>query len=327
VETLTVAVYSTWLQRGSIGGAAQIAVLGLVIALALFFGERVQRGAGRVHHTTGRYRAIPFSELAGWHGYLAGGLCLLPVLFGFLLPFVLLLVHAVNYLEDALTVEFWRAAYNSVMLAGVSAVVATAIGLGLVYAGRTYHSLMLRPLLRFSSVGYAIPGIILALGLVMPMAALDGLLHGIIKALFGVSSGLIISGSVVIVVLAYVSRFLAAAVGGIEAGYERLSPNLDAAARTLGESASSALLRVHLPMLAPALAAALLLVFVDGMKELPATLLLRPMNFETLATKVYTYAALEQFEHGALGALCIVFVGLLPVLMLHRAVAGGRAGG
>jgi len=137
---------------------------------------------------------------------------------------------------------------------------------------------------------------------------------------------LLISGSMLALVLAYAVRFLAVALGSIESGLERISPNLDAAARALGETSFSALRRVHLPLLLPALGAAGLLVFVDSMKELPATLLLRPFNFETLATHVYSFAALEQFEEAALGALAIVVSGLVPVLLLHKAVAGGRAG-
>jgi iron(III) transport system permease protein len=136
----------------------------------------------------------------------------------------------------------------------------------------------------------------------------------------------LLSGSLIVIVLAYSIRFLTVALSALEAGFERLSPNLDAAARALGETALSALWRVHIPLLAPALGAAALLVFVDGMKELPATLLMRPFNFETLATHVYSYAGLELFENATPGALAIVLAGLVPVLLLHQAVAGGRAG-
>jgi iron(III) transport system permease protein len=326
VETLTVAVYATWLQRGSLGGAAQIATIVLVLAIALFMAERAQRGGGTVQHTTGRYRAIPFSDLTGGQGVLACAVCLLPVIAGFALPFLVLVANASQHYGATLAAGFWRAAFNSVVLAAVAAALSVGLGLVLVYAARTYRSWFTTSVLRLVGVGYAIPGIILALGLVIPLAGFDAIFDGWLRQTIGISSGLLISGSVAILVLAYVCRFLAVAVGSIEAGYGRLSPNLDAAARTLGETASSALVRVHLPMLAPALAAAALLVFVDGMKELPATLLLRPMNFETLATKVYAFAAQEQFEQGALGALAIVLVGLVPVLLLHKAVAGGRVG-
>jgi iron(III) transport system permease protein len=179
---------------------------------------------------------------------------------------------------------------------------------------------------RAAGLGYAMPGTVLALGLIIPLAALDNHVDAALRSLLGISSGLLLSGSLFVIVLAYTIRFLAVALGALEAGFDRLSPNLDAVARTLGETALSALRRVHMPLLVPALGSAALLVFVDGMKELPATLLLRPFNFETLATHVYSYAALEQFEAAALGALTIVAIGLVPVLLLHQAVAGGRAG-
>jgi iron(III) transport system permease protein len=167
---------------------------------------------------------------------------------------------------------------------------------------------------------------VVALGLLIPLAALDNRIDALARSLLGVSTGLVVSGSVAILVIAYSVRFIAVALGTLEAGLERISPNLDAAARTLGATASSALVRVHVPMLLPALGTAALLVFVDVMKELPATLLLRPFNFESLATHVYALAALERVEAASVGALAIVIVGLVPVLLLHRAVSGGRGG-
>ena len=199
-------------------------------------------------------------------------------------------------------------------------------GLVLAYARRVAPNAFVRTAVRLSGLGYALPGTVLALGLLIPLAAFDNGLDAMLRSAFGLSTGLLLSGSLTIVVLAYVIRFLTVSLSALEAGFARLSPNLDAAARTLGETALTALWRVHMPLLVPALGAAGLLVFVDAMKELPATLLLRPFNFETLATHVYAYAALEQFENATLGALTIVLIGLVPVLLLHQAVAGGRAG-
>jgi iron(III) transport system permease protein len=196
----------------------------------------------------------------------------------------------------------------------------------LAYARRIAPNAVVRTGVRGASLGYALPGTVLALGLLIPLAALDNAVDARLRAAFGVSTGLLLSGTLFIVVLAYVVRVLAVSLSALDAGFERLSPNLDAAARTLGETALTALWRVHMPLLVPALGAAALLVFVDSMKELPATLLLRPFNFETLATHVYAYAGLEMFEAATLGALTIVLMGLVPVLLLHRAVAGGRAG-
>ena len=326
VSTLTVSIYATWLQRSSLAGAAQIALVALLFVLALLVAERAARGRSQFHHTTGRYRSIPFSDLEGWRGTAAALVCCLPVIAGFVAPFAVLLVQASAHLADALGSGFWRAVRNSVGVAALAALTTVALGLGLAYARRLAPNVFVRSTVRAAGLGYAMPGTVLALGLIIPLAALDNHVDAALRAHFGVSSGLMLSGSLFVIVLAYTIRFLTVSLGALEAGFERLSPNLDAVARTLGETALSALRRVHMPLLVPALGSAALLVFVDGMKELPATLLLRPFNFETLATHVYSYAALEQFEQAALGALTIVVIGLVPVLLLHQAVAGGRAG-
>ena len=327
VSTLTVSIYATWLQRSSLAGAAQIALVALLFVLALLVAERAARGKSRFHHTTGRYRSIPFSDLEGWRGYAAAALCCLPVH-----RRLRRAVRACSSCRPPRTCATrWPAA------SGARSATASAsprwrrsstvlLGLGLAYARRLAPNAFVRSVVRAAGLGYAMPGTVLALGLIIPLAALDNHVDAALRSHFGISSGLLLSGSLFVIVLAYTIRFLAVSLGALEAGFERLSPNLDAVARTLGETALSALWRVHMPLLVPALGAAALLVFVDGMKELPATLLLRPFNFETLATHVYSYAALEQFEQAALGALTIVAIGLVPVLLLHQAVAGGRAG-
>ena len=326
VQTLSVAIYTTWLQRSSLGGAAQIALVALLFVLALTLAERRPR-RGQFHHTTGRYRAIPFTDLEGWRGIAAAAFCALPVALGFAAPFVLLLVQGLAHVSDAFAAGFWRAVRNSVGVAAAAAAATVALGLCLAYARRVAPNVGVRIAVRTAGLGYALPGTVLALGLIDPARGVrqPASTPGCARA-FGISSGLLLSGSLFVIVLAYAIRFLAVSLSALEAGFERLSPNLDAAARTLGETALSALWRVHIPLLVPALGAAALLVFVDAMKELPATLLLRPFNFETLATQVYSYASLEQFEQATLGALTIVVIGLIPVLALHQAVAGGRTG-
>lgn len=326
VQTLTVSIYTTWLQRSSLGGAAQIALVALLVVLALMLAERAARGAGRFHHTTGRYRSIPFSDLEGWRAPAAALFCALPVIAGFVLPMAVLLVQAAAHFSDAFASGFWRAVANSLSVAILAAALTVALGLGLSYAQRVAPNAVVRFSARSAGLGYALPGTVLALGLLIPLAALDNAVDSVTRSAFGLSTGLLLSGSIFVIVLACTIRFMAVSLGALEAGFNRLSPNLDAAARTLGETSLSALWRVHVPLLVPALGAAGLLVFVDAMKELPATLLLRPFNFETLATHVYSFATLEQFEQGTLGALTIVLIGLVPVLLLHRAVAGGRAG-
>lgn len=326
VQTLSASIYATWQQRGSLGGAAQISVLTLVLVLGLLLIERAARGRALYHHTTGRYRSIPFAELPGWRGWAAAAACAVPVVAGFGIPMLVLVSQGLAHIGDAASLEFWRAARNSIGVAAAAAAATVVLGLALAYARRLAPSLLVRTVVRIAGLGYALPGTVLALGLLISLAAFDNRLDGFLRTAFGFSSGLLLSGSVLVLVLAYTVRFLAVSLSTFEAGFERLSPNLDAAARTLGETGLSALRRVHLPLLLPTLGSAALIVFVDGMKELPATLLLRPFNFETLATHVYSYAALEQFEKSAVGALSIVLIGLAPVLLLHEAVAAGRSG-
>lgn len=326
VQTLSQSIYATWLQRSNLGGAAQIATVMLLLIFVLLTMERWARGGAKVHHTTGRYRSIPFQDLTGWRGLVAGAFAMLPFVVGFLLPFLQLARNAVVYADAGLERGFFSAAKNSLVLAAISAGVAVLLALIIGYAKRIDPNQFTRLAARVSGLGYAIPGTVLALGLLIPLATFDNMIDAFFRSTIGISTGLLISGSMLALVLAYAVRFLAVALGSIESGLERISPNLDAAARALGETSFSALRRVHLPLLLPALGAAGLLVFVDSMKELPATLLLRPFNFETLATHVYSFAALEQFEEAALGALAIVVSGLVPVLLLHKAVAGGRAG-
>jgi len=327
VLTLSTSIYDTWLQRSDLGGATQLAIIVLIFVVMILAGERYLRGGALSHHTTGRYRSIPFQDIEGWKGWAAAGLCLVPVLLGFALPILILVSQALHKGFGGTASGFLQAAFNSATLAGLAAAVTVLLALLLTYSRRVAANGLTRFAVRLAGFGYAIPGTVLAIGLLIPLAALDNRVDGLFRSVFGVSTGLILSGTIFALTLAYVVRFLAVALGGVEAGLERISPNLDAAARALGETAFSALRRVHLPMLLPTLGAAGLLVFVDTMKELPATLLLRPFDFETLATHVYGYASLEQVEMGAAGALAIVATGLIPVLFLHNAVAGGRAGG
>lgn len=327
VVTMTSSVYATWLQKGSLGGAAQIAAVMLTFVALLFAAENMARGARRFHHTTNRYRSIPFADLEGWRGHATTAICALPFVLGFVLPCVVLVQHAVDAAPTAIAAGYIQTAWNSIKLAALAATITVALALLLAYARRVGGTAYLHSATQIAGLGYALPGTVLALGLLIPLAAFDNAVDALVRAATGLSTGLLISGSLAALLIAYVIRFVAVGLGTVEAGLQRISPNLDSAARTLGHSPLATLYRVHLPLLMPALGAAGLLVFVDTMKELPATLLLRPFNFETLATEVYAFAALERFSEAALGALTIVAAGLLPVLALHETVARGRRGG
>ena len=326
VRTLTVAVYDTWLDRNSLAGAAQIACVMLLFVFALLLLERALRAKRRFHHTTGKYRDLPEDALEGWRGMLAALACALPVLIGFVLPGAVLVHDALAHVAAGLAPDFWEAALNSLMLAGCAAVLAVGFAVVLAYARRQTRSKLIQAASTLPAISYAVPGTVLAIGLLIPLAGLDNGIDSLMRSWFGLSTGLLLSGTAFAVVLAYTIRFLAASLGAVEAGLSKISRNIDAAARTLGATVSEMLFKVHLPLLRPALGAAALLVFVDSMKELPATLLLRPFNFDTLATQVFTLVSLYRYEEAGLSALSIVLVSLAPVLLLHGIIAGTRPG-
>jgi len=325
VNTLTFSIYDTWLNRGSLPGAAQVAVAMLVCVFALFAVERRARRDRRFAATTTRLTPLARRPLRGAGAALASAACAAPVALGFLVPGWVLLSSALRRLDQALDPAFQAAAVSSLALAVVAAAVTVVAGALVAYALRVRHDRVARIAAAVASIGYAVPGTVLAVGILVPLAHLDNAVDGLARGLFGVSTGLVLAGSGFGLVYAYAVRFLTIPLGTVESGLNKLSPHLEMASRTLGKSAAATLVRIHLPLLRPALMTATLLVFVDTMKELPATILLRPFNFETLSTTVFAAASREHFEESALAALAIVVVGLLPVVLLARA-SGGRPG-
>ncbi len=326
VRTLTVAIYDTWLDRGSLAGATQIACVMLAFVFALLLIERALRAGRRFHHMTGKYRDLPEDKLRGANGVLAVLACALPLLVGFVLPVSVLFSDAIVHLSSGLTPEFWQAALNSLFLAVTAAILAVAFAVVLAYGRRQTRSKLVKTASLIPAISYAVPGTVLAIGLLIPLAGLDNSIDAAMRSLFGVSTGLVFSGTAFAIILAYTIRFLAASLGAVEAGLSKISRNIDSAGRTLGSTISDMLWTVHLPLLRPALGAAAMLVFVDSMKELPATLLLRPFNFDTLATQVFTLASLYRYEEAGLSALTIVAVSLVPVLLLHGLISRSRPG-
>ncbi|MGI9464179.1 MAG: ABC transporter permease [Aestuariivirgaceae bacterium] len=324
VRTLTLGIYSTWLGRGNLGGAAQIALVMFAFVLALLWLERSGRRNRSFHHTTTHDYPLSRTRLAGWRGWAATVFCLLPAALGFLIPGGVLTSFAVTRFSDAATPEFVTAVVNTLTLAAIAAAVAVLVGLFLAYANRLAGNVMVRMAVRMASVGYAVPGTVLGIGILVPLTATDNAVSRLVEGTFGVSTGLILSGSIAGITFGYVVRFLAISHGNLETGLQRVTPSLAAAARTLGRSPTGALRDVHLPLIRPALVSAALLVFVDCMKELPATLILRPFNFETLSTMVYTLASLDQLEDSALAALTIVASGIIPVIILSRTMSGRK---
>ena len=320
VNTLTAAVYSTWVNRGDLPGAAQIALAMLLLMVSLLALERWARG-DRGYAVVGRSSRIGspvrVGGPAGW-GLLALGV--VPALFGFVVPAAHLVRQAWQRLAFAgLADEIVAETLATVGVAAVATLVAVGLGLPLV-AGRRLHpgSRLHAGLLRVSMIGYAVPGTVLAIGLLAVYGGIDGLLREAVVALGGRPTGLVLSASIGGLAIAYVIRFFRLSASKIETGLDRISPSLDQSARMLGRTPFGVMRSIHLPLLTPTLAGAGLLLFVDGMKELPATLLLRPIGFETLSTRLYGEAARGTYENGALAACLIVAFGLLPIVLMTR---------
>jgi iron(III) transport system permease protein len=319
VRTLTVSVYTTWITRSDLPGAAQLALAMLCVVVCVIALERWARRRHRYANDAQNPRPLPRERLGGARGAFATTACALPILAGFVVPAWYLIDASVARLRFAgIPPRLLGEVVNTVALSATATLIAVGLALLVVYAARTGTGLMPRVFLRTASIGYAVPGTVLAIGLLPIVTGIEAAVDTAATNLIGVSTGLFLLGSGAAVVYAYVARFLAISAGAIEAGFSRVSPSIDAAARTLGATTGQTLRRVHLPLLRPALVTGALLVFVDCMKELPATLLLRPLGFETLATHLYGEAVRGTYEDAAIAALMIVAVGLVPVLVLTR---------
>ncbi|QTD88479.1 ABC transporter permease [Burkholderia anthina] len=318
VQTLTVSVYTTWITRSDLAGAAQIALAMLAIVVGMIALERYGRRRQRYAHGR-RMRPIAPRRLTGAAAWSAAALCWLPVLLGFGAPAAYLAAETGKrlHLVGGVSAQLLTGLANTLTIAAAATVATLVCGLVVAWAARAQRDSAragpARACARIASLGYAVPGTVLAIGLLITFAAADRLLGAALGR-----DGLLLMGSAAALVIAYAVRFLAISTGSIEAGLARIPPSLEQAARSLGETAGGTLRRVHLPLLRPALTTSALLVFVDAMKELPATLLLRPLNFDTLATWLYAEAARGTYEEGAVAALAIVLAGLVPVILLAR---------
>lgn len=324
VQTFTTGIYRAWFSLGDRIAAAQLAaaLLGFVVLLLAL--ERFSRGRARFHNTTGRNRPMAGRRLRGWHAAAATLVCALPLCVGFLLPAGLLLRLALLEGDAQFGERFIGLARNSFVLAGLTACIAVGLALLLAYGARLSRGVPARALNRLVGLGYAVPGSVIAVGVLIPVTRLDNWLAGQWQLWFGSNPGLLLTGGIAALVYAYLVRFLAVALQSVGSSLSKITPSMDDAARSLGLGQGETLRRVHLPMLRGSLFTAALLVFVDVMKELPATLVMRPFNFDTLATQAYTLASDERLAEASTAALAIVAVGLLPLMALSRQIARSR---
>lgn len=324
VQTFTTGIYRAWFSLGDRVAAAQLAMCLLGFVVVLLALERQSRGSARFHGGGLRRQPGRGTALTGPRAAVAVALCALPVVIGFLLPAGVLLHMAVTEGDAQFGARFWTLARNSVGVSGLTALLAVALALLVAYARR----LEPRPLTRAAhwavGLGYALPGSVIAVGLLIPLARLDNALAQWLQASFGWQTGLLFTGTVAALVFACLVRFMTAALQTVDSALYRVTPHMDDAARSLGLSPARTLRRVHLPLMRRGLLTAGLLVFIDVMKELPATLVMRPFNFDTLATQAYTLASDERLAEASTATIAIVAVGLLPLIVLCRQIASER---
>lgn len=320
VRTLTAGLYDTWLNLSNVGGAAQIASVMFVFVVTLITVERYSRRKLKTYQNRQTSHSRERIKLKGWHSAFALAGCMIPVTLGFIIPASLLAYYAIQYFEISWTNDFSTQALNSFMLSLSAALVTVILGIVLAYSKRINKSVIAQLMLRMSSLGYALPGAVLAVGVIVPLASFDNYIDSIFRDHFQFSTGLLLSGTVFALIYAYAIRFLAVSSGSVESSLEKVTPNMDMVSRSLGYTQTQTLIKVHLPIISKGLMTAALVVFVDCMKELPATLILRPFNFDTLATHVYQFASDELLEESALSALLIVAVGVIPVILLSRSI-------
>lgn len=326
LSTFTTGIFRTWFGIGSATAAAQLSVVLMMFILILVIAEQWSRSRARYHHTSNKYSRLAQIPLRGSRKWLAVICCTLPVLLGFLVPFLQLAWWSWDTRHLVDFSAFSTLLFNSLRLAATAAVIALVLGLAIVYAKRLQPTLLMRSSFRVLSLGYAIPGTVIAVGVLIPFAWFDNTLDGWMQSRFDISTGLLLSGTLVAVVFAYVVRFLPVAMNTLDAGLTKIRPSMDDAGRSMGFGSWQILRRIHVPMLRGSLLTASLLVFVDVMKELPATLILRPFNFNTLAIRTYELANQERLTEAASSALMIVLAGIIPVIIISLSISGSRPG-
>lgn len=324
VHTLTFTIYETWLNRGNLAGATQIAACLVLIVGALIVIERRARrrqrfAAGKATAMHQRSARVRLSPVRGW---LATLLCALPFLSGFAIPVLVLGSYALKRLNGLADPKLLKALLHSLEVSLPVAVITLFGGFLLAYAQRERPSWPTRFAVRVGSLGYGIPGTVLAIGVLLPLAGLDNAVDGIMRGHLGISTGLLLSGTAFAIIYAHSVRFMTLAEGTVDAGFQKLSPHLDMASRTLGRTRLQTLVGVLLPNIRPAAITASLLVFIESLKELPATIMLRPFNFNTLSTMVYESASRSRVQDAALPALVIIVAGLVPVILVSHSLDG-----
>jgi iron(III) transport system permease protein len=325
IATFTTGIYRTWLGMEQKAAAAQLASCLMLFVFILIVMERWSRDRSRYYQKMGTSQELPKYQLGWLRGIFSWLACFLPIGLGFILPASFLLQMALSNIEATIDASFWSLAGNSFLLASITAGIGVIVALILAYGQRLQSNLPMRLAVRISAMGYAIPGSVIAVGILIPLGQFDNAIDAWFRSTLGISTGLLLSGTIFALIFAYLVRFLAVGLGAVESSLQKITPNIDNAARSLGRSPTKTLIEVHAPMMWGGLLTSAMLVFVDVMKELSATLVIRPFNFDTLAVRVYQYASDERLIEASAPAIAIVLVGLLPVILLSWRIASSRS--
>lgn len=274
--------------------------------------------------STGRFKRLKIFQLSGWKAWGSTFFCFLPVFIGFLLPTAILFDMMLSNLDVALDSRFLTYSLNTVIVAVIAGITALALAVLMGYGVRLNPSWTTKTATRIGSLGYAIPGSVIAVGILIPFGWTDNMLDSWLRSTFGISSGLLFSGTIFALIFAYVVRFLAVAFNTVEASLAKITPNMDEASEGMGYSFAKTLKKIHIPMMSGSIFTAVMLVIVDVIKELPATLIVRPFNFDTLAVQVYRLASDERLAESSGAALAIILVGLIPVFILSKSITRTR---
>ncbi len=323
VDTFTTGIYRTWFGMGERVAATQLAAVLMLFILALILLEGWSRRQAKYYQCDSPYQRLPGYGLRGGRAIAAFLTCLTPIALGLIIPAVFLLHLAITHARETFNESFWQLSRNSLILALATALIAVPLALTVAYGLRLNPKPVMGFGARLASMGYAVPGAVIAVGLLIPLGQLDTV-SSAVQAQLGSPWTIALGGSALALILAYLVRFLAVALNTVESSLQKIKPCFDDAARSLGQGPTQTLLKVHIPLLSSGMLTALMLVFVDVMKELPATLVMRPFNFDTLAIRVYQYASDERLAAASAPALAILIVGLLPVLLLSWQITRAR---
>ena len=320
VSVFTTGIFRTWFGLGDYPTASKMAVLLLIFILLLILAERYSRQRNKYYTLIGTQKRIPEYKLKGFAVFIVFLVCFFPIIFGFIIPTIQLSIWAHMAWKDSIISNFSELIYNSISLSAIASIVSLTVAFLITYCQRTIPTQSIQLIVRLSSIGYALPGTIIAVGVIIPLAYIDHKVDSLFSIYLDISTGLILSGSLVALQFAYLVRFLSISISTVESGLEKISPNMDKTSLVLGISSEETFFRVHLPILKIAILTSLLLVFVDVIKELPATLILRPFDFNTLAVKAYELASDERLTDASIPALAIVLAGLLPLILINNSI-------